>query len=174
MKARSGRFAIAVAAFLALAAAASCKSQSSAPGSGGAPSGATPPQVTEAEARDACLVTAAEAAAAVGVPSFEPPKVTTRPPITDCMFIDAKATAEVGIRVEAGRTLEDFTSMRKQRDDSGHKMTDYPGVGEAAATFVAGRIAEILFAHKGRVILVHSYMLPLDRVIPLAKTIAAR
>jgi hypothetical protein len=174
MKARVERFGAHLSWLVVLAAASGCKSESSAPAAAGAASSTTSNAGAATGEGPCTVVTPAEAAATLGVPTFGAPEVSAAPPVTICEFPDAKHGPALTLRFETGRTLQDFATIRKVHDSMGQKTVDYPGLGDAAATFTLGPIAAITFLHKGTVIMLEgSHLLP-DRLAALARTIASR
>ena len=146
------------------------------------------------------VVTPAEAAAVLGVPTFRAPQVSVRPGITDGLFPDGERdpglgdfplpTADLFLRFETGQTLHDFANLRGAIDSSmlrdhwGRKTVDYPGLGDAAATFTLGPVdaaatstlgpvAAIISLYEGTIIRLQGPF-PHDRLAALAKTIASR
>jgi hypothetical protein len=180
-----------LAATLVLMAVGGCKSESSAPAAADAPSNADAAVVDG----PCTVVTPAEAAVVLGVPTFRAPRVSVRPGITDCGFPDGERdpglgdfplpTADLFLRFETGQTLHDFANLRGAidssmlRDGSGQKTVDYPGLGDVAATFTLGPVATfgpvvvIIFLHKGTIIRLQGPFPP-DRLATLARTIGSR
>jgi hypothetical protein len=165
------------AGLLCLAAGLGCKSEStSTPAGAGqaAPSSSGPPPAAATGGSTCDVVSPAEAAGIVGLPSLEKPEVTSVPPVTMCTFSDGKRPMALVLRFETGRTLQDFALIRKGHDDHGEPTKDYPGLGDAAASFTLGPVTGITFLHKGTVIMVQGSHISLDGLGTLARKIVER
>src|SRR5262249_36437317 len=129
-------------ASVALAAAfgtAACKGSSSDSGAATGAATVAAAAITAAAAANGSalcsLVSASDAASTLGVPSLQPPKTESAPPVTICKYSDGKYDGALTLRFETGRDLSQFATIRKGHDDNEQPTTDLPGLGDSAFKF---------------------------------------
>jgi hypothetical protein len=127
------------------------------------------PAATTQPSSPCTLITAAEAAAAIGVATLSPPEVQLVPPVTICKFAEGRHSG-LTLRFETGRTLADMPTIRKGHDEHGQKTSDLAGLGDTAFTSSLSDLNEVSFLSKGTVVLVmarapHEKLEALSRIL---------
>lgn len=129
------------------------------------------------QALPACsIVSIAEVESTLGVQGLKGPEVDGEWPVRRCAFTAPPLNLPtVTIRFEVDRDAADFATIRKNHEGAGQPTTDFPGLGDAAATVsMGGTPLGITLLYKKTVVFVTTLKAPIDKQVALARVVMQR